>query len=175
VQNKTGTFTKLKPIKNGHSLDLNGISLKNINGFIHTHLNDFETGKIVNGLPQINEIYRIFSPADVIAFLTITKHSTNVSKTYATIITSSGDYTLKFTGTKDDIKGIKSANAYRADYIEYMDEYSNKEKGFLHFLTDHIKVKGIELYKLHKPLFGSIKIQRKILDSRGKVDKVECE
>ena len=50
------------------------------------------------------------------------------------------------------------------------------ERGFLHFLKDCIKVEGIELYKLHKPLFSSeIEIQNKTLDSKGKVEKTECK
>lgn len=174
VQNKTGTFTKLNPINGGHSLDLRGINYSDINGFIHTHLNNFETGKIVNGKPEINEIYKIFSPADVIAFLKIAKASTDISKVYATVITSSGDYTLKFTGDVNDIKGLKKPNYYRADYINMMKK--GKEKGFLHFLKNHIKIDGIELYKLHKPLFSNtIKVQKKSLTTNGKVDKTECQ
>lgn len=178
VENKDGTFTKLNPIKNGHSLDLTGISFRNINGFIHTHLDDFETGKFdeETGLPEVNEIFRMFSPADVIAFLSIAKISTDISQVYATVITSSGDYMLRFTGNQNDITGVKLANDYKEDYIKYMKRYTNKEQGFLHFLKNHIKVNGIELYKLHKPLFSSdIKIEHKTLDTKGKVDKTECE
>lgn len=174
VENKTGTFTKLNPINGGHSLDLSGISYSNINGFIHTHLNNFETGRIVDDKPEINEIYRIFSPADVIAFLTIAKRSTDISNVYATVIASSGDYTLKFTGNQSDIKNLKDAEDYRADYINMMKK--GKEKGFLHFLKNYIKIDGIELYKLHKPLFSStIKVQKKSLTPNGKVDKIECQ
>ncbi len=176
VENKIGTFTKLPSIKNGHSLSLAGINYKNIYGFTHTHLNNFLTGKIdkKTGLPIENIIYRMFSPADVIALLNIAKNSTDLSKVYATIITSTGNYTLKFTGSKLDIFGLKTAIAYKKDYLKSMKK--GKEKGFLQFLKNHIKVKGIELYKLHKPLLSStIKIQRKSLDSNGKVDKTECE
>jgi len=173
VENKTGTFTKLNPINGGHSLDLSGISYSNINGFIHTHLNNFETGEIdvKTGNPKINEIYRIFSPADVLAFLAIAKRSTDISNVYATVIASSGDYTLKFTGNQSDIKNLKDAEDYRADYINMMKK--GKEKGFLHFLKNYIKIDGIELYKLHKPLFSStIKVQKKSLTPNG---KVECQ
>lgn len=178
VQNKDGTFTKLKPIKNGHSLDMKGINPATIDGYIHTHLNNFPTGEIdpKTGQEKINQIYRIFSPADVIKFLQIVKASQNPKKAYAIVITSTGDYTLKFTGDKSDIKGLKTAKLYEEDYIDYLDRYTNKERGFLHFLKDYIKIEGIELYKLHKPLFSStIKIQRKKLNDKGKVDKVECE
>lgn len=109
------------PLANkGHSLSLGKIKYGDINGFIHTHLNDFPTGEIdtKTGKPKMNIIYRMFSPADVIAFLNIVKASSDVSKTYATVITSSGDYTLKFTGNVNDIKGIKEAKDYREDYIE---------------------------------------------------------
>lgn len=176
AQNKDGTFTKLNPINNGHSLDMKGISVATIDGYIHTHLNDFPTGEIdpKTGQEKINQIYRIFSPADIIKFLQIVKVSQNPEKAYATVITSTGDYTLKFTGNKNDIKGLKTAKLYKKDYIREMKK--GRERGFLHFLKNHIKIEGIELYKLHKPLFSStIKIQRKKLNDKGKVDKVECE
>lgn len=176
VENKTGTFTPLPVVNGGHSLDLNGISYSNINGFIHTHLNNFETGEIdvKTGNPKINEIYRIFSPADVLAFLAIAKRSTDISNVYATVIASSGDYTLKFTGKQSDIKNLRDAEDYRADYINMMKK--GKEKGFLYFLKKYIKIDGIELYKLHKPLFSStIKVQKKSLTPNGKVDKTECQ
>jgi len=99
--------------------------------------------------------------------LAIAKRSTDISNVYATVIASSGDYTLKFTGNQSDIKNLKDAEDYRADYINMMKK--GKEKGFLHFL----KIDGIELYKLHKPLFSStIKVQKKSLTPNG---KVECQ
>jgi hypothetical protein len=119
----------------------------------------------------------MFSPADVIAFLSIVKSSTisNISNVYAGVITSTGDYTLRFTGNQNDIVNIKTADDYKKDYIKYLNE-KGTEKGFLHFIKDHIKVAGIELYKLKKPLFSSnITIQSKKLNDKGKVETVDCE
>jgi hypothetical protein len=179
VQNKDGTFTSLNPVNGGHSLSLKGINYNGINGFIHTHLDDFPTGEMdpKSGQEKINEIYRMFSPADVIAFLSIVKSSTisNISNVYAGVITSTGDYTLRFTGNQNDIVNIKTADDYKKDYIKYLNE-KGTEKGFLHFIKDHIKVAGIELYKLKKPLFSSnITIQSKKLNDKGKVETVDCE
>lgn len=171
VQNKDSSFTKLNPIKDGHSLDLKGISFKDINGFIHTHLDDFPTGEIdkVTGMEKVNKIYRMFSPADVIAFLSIAKQSKDVSKVYGTMISSSGHYTMRFTGNQNDIVGIKSASEYRRDYIKAMRK--GLEKGFLQFLKDHIKVEGIELYNIR----NNGPIRSKTLDKNGKLSTEDCE
>ncbi len=177
VQNTDGTFTKLDPINGGHSLDLDGLSYANLNGFIHTHLDDFPTGKIDNitGLPEINEIYRIFSPADVIAFLNIAKNSNNLADVYATVLSSTGDYTICFTGNVNEIPVLKTAKEYRADYIAKLKRYGN-ERSFLKFLDEIMNVDGIELYKIKKPLFNSTyKIKSKSLDENGKIDSQDCE
>lgn len=56
-----------------------------------------------------------------------------------------------------------------------MKRYTNKEQGFLNFIKDHIKVNGIELFKLQKPLFNNdIKIQHKTLNTKSKVITEEC-
>ena len=178
LQYNAGNFSDALPVNSsGYSLDLTGTNYATIFGFIHTHLNNFPTGKIVDGQGEINEIYRIFSPADVITFFKIIKASDNISQTYATVISSFGDYTLRFTGKKSDIVNVTTASEYDLDYRKIMKEYSNnKERGFLHFLKNHMNINGLELYKLHKPLFSStIKIQRKTLKSNGKVDTNDCE
>ena len=165
---------RLNPINNGHSLSLGGLEYENLNGFIHTHLDNFATGKIVDGSPEINQIYRIFFPADVIAFLGIVKESTNAGNVYATVISSSGDYTLRFTGDTSDITGLKSADDYREDYKTQLNKYGD-ERGFLKFLKNQIKIDGIELYKITKPLFSSnYKVKAKTLDDKGKVNTQDC-
>jgi hypothetical protein len=118
----------------------------------------------------------MFSPADVIAFLDIARLSSNTDNVYATVITSTGRYTLRFTGNPSDIVGLNSANSYKADYIEYMDRYSNLERGFLNFLRDQINIDGIELYKITKPLLSAdYKIKSKNLDRNGRIQTEDCE
>tara|TARA_R110002012_G_scaffold57911_11_gene149542 strand:+ start:157 stop:1116 length:960 start_codon:yes stop_codon:yes gene_type:complete len=46
AENKDGSFTKHNPINNAHSLSLNGLDYKNLNGFIHTHLDDLKLAKL---------------------------------------------------------------------------------------------------------------------------------
>lgn len=183
VQNKDGTYTQLPVINGGHSLDLNGFSTRNTIGFVHTHLNNFPTGKYdsITGAPEINQIYRMFSPADVIKFLTMAKYTEfsgiALSDIYVTMVSSEGSYTLKFTGNTADIKGLKSKDDYEDIYIATMNKFrTNKELGFLLFLKNEIGIKGIELYKLHKPLFSStIEVQSKTLDINGKkVETADC-
>jgi hypothetical protein len=92
------------------------------------------------------------------------------TKLNATVITSTGNYTLRITGNKNDITGLKETKDYRDDYTEYLDDKGN-EKGFLHFLKDHIKVTGIELYKIKDN--GTIK--KKSLNINGRVESEPCE
>jgi hypothetical protein len=175
AQNKDGMWIKLEAINDGHSLSFGNLLYKNINGFIHTHINDFQTGRIVDGKTEINKIKRMFSPADVIAFLGIVSHSTDISKVFGAMNSSTGDYVLKFTGNKNPILGLKAAEDYENEYIKYLDKYGT-EKGFLKFLKSELKIDGIELYKLHNPIFSDTrKIQLKTLDSKGNVEEVECE
>lgn len=174
AQTTSGVFTPLPVMNNGHSLDLSKINPSTLFGFIHTHLDDFETGKIVDSNPEISQNIRIFSPADVIKFLQIAKMAKDPSQVYATVITGSGNYTLKFTGNKDDIVNVKNEREYNEAYIDLIQK-RGKEKGFLQFLKDQVKVPGVELYKLHKPLFGStFTVQRKLLDANGKLISKDC-
>ncbi|RPD97532.1 hypothetical protein EGM88_08565 [Aureibaculum marinum] len=173
VQDKNGVFTQLNDTNGGHSLDIK-IDRDNTTGYIYTHLNDFPTGKTdpKTGRPFINKIKRMFSPADVIKFLQIAKYTeyNNIplSSVYGTMVSSSGTYTLKFTGNTADIKDLKTAEEYESDYIKLMKK--GNEKGFLRFLRDHIKVEGIELYKIK----NSGRIRPKTLDESGKVETGDC-
>ncbi len=90
----------------------------------------------------------------MIAFLNIVRQSANANDVYASVITSSGDYTLRFTGDTSGITGLKSADDYREDYKTQLNKYGD-ERGFLKFLKKQIKIDGIELYKITKPLFSS--------------------
>ena len=170
-ENKEGNFLPLPLREGGHSLDLKVGS--NTKGYIHSHQNDYETGKIVNGLIEINQPIRMFSPADVIQLLVIAKKTliSNIplDEVYGTIISSSGNYTLKFTGNIDDIVGIKSADDYLDIYIDYINEFG-LEEGFLKFIKNEIKIDGISLYKIE----DDGQIIQKTMNNDGIIIPVNC-
>ncbi|MCT4697566.1 hypothetical protein [Tenacibaculum haliotis] len=176
-QNKDGSQVPLNETNNGHSLEI-PID-RNTVGYMHTHLNDFLNGKIdkITGNPIIEKPIKIFSPADLLKFLQIVKNSkyngVPTHLVYGTVIASTGNYTLRFTGNIDDIVGLSSANSYLADYELYFKEKfkGNKEKAFLHFLKDKIGINGINLYRIR----DNGDIEKKTLKDNGNVDTNDCE
>tara|TARA_R110002074_G_scaffold188556_1_gene354339 strand:- start:197 stop:1594 length:1398 start_codon:yes stop_codon:yes gene_type:complete len=175
-QNKDGSFTSLSDTNNGHSLTIKVD--KNTMGYMHTHLNNYLTGEIdkKTGKSLIAKPIRLFSPADIIKFLQMVKNSkyngVPMHLVYATLISSTGNYTLRFTGNIDDIINIKSVNDYNADYKRYFKKKhkNNVEKAFLHFIKDFIKVDGINLHRLR----DNGDIEKKTLNNNGKVDTNDC-
>ncbi|WP_425656653.1 hypothetical protein [Tenacibaculum ascidiaceicola] len=176
-QNKDGTQVALTDTNNGHSLNIPVD--RNTVGYMHTHINDYNTGRVdtKTGADIIDKPIKMFSPADIIAFLKIVKFSkyngVPTHLVYGTMISSTGSYTLRFTGNIDAITGLKSANAYEADYKKYFKKQfkNNPEKAFLHFLKDFIKINGINLYRIR----GNGDIEQKTLNTNGKVDTNDCE
>ena len=172
-ENKEGNFLPLPLKEGGHSLDIKvGSTTK---GFIHSHQNDYETGKIVNGLLEIAKPIRMFSPADVIILLTIAKRtpSSNIplDEVYGTMISSTGNYTLKFNGNIDNIVGIKSAEDYLEIYKSYFELYSdNSEIAFLLFIKNEINIDGISLYKIE----DDGKITEKTINESGIIVPKDC-
>jgi len=176
-QNKDGSQVPLNDTNNGHSLDI-PVNTNTV-GYMHTHLNDFLTGKIdpKTGDEELKKPIKIFSPADILKFLQIVKNSkyngVPTHLVYGTVIASTGNYTLRFTGNPDDIIGLGSANSYRADYKKYFEEdyKNNKEKAFLHFLKDKIGINGINLYRIR----DNGDIEKKIIKENGRVKTSNCE
>ncbi|QMU65979.1 MAG: hypothetical protein GKR88_17980 [Flavobacteriaceae bacterium] len=176
-QNKDGTQVALVDTNNGHSLKIpiDG----NTTGYMHTHLDDFLTGKIdpKTGEEELLKPIKIFSPADLLKFLQMVKNTKHngvpMHLVYATMISSSRTYTLRFTGNVDDIVGLGSANSYRADYKEYFTKKfkSNKEKAFLHFIKDKIGINGINLYRIR----DNGDVEKKTLKDNGNIDTNDCE
>lgn len=173
-QNKDGSQVPLTAINNGHSLNIPVDA--NTVGYMHTHLNDYNTGKTdpKTGWEIIEQPIRMFSPADVIKFLQIVKNTkyngVPTQFTYGTMISSSGNYTLRFTGDVDfDFSHLKPAKDYEADYEKIIKE-KGYERGFLNFLKDFIKVDGIELYRIK----NNNEVEKKTLNSQGKIVTSKC-
>ncbi|MDO9261446.1 MAG: hypothetical protein Q7U08_05855 [Flavobacteriaceae bacterium] len=171
AEDKEGNITPLPLLDGGHSLDLKvGTNTK---GYIHSHQNDFLTGKIVDGKNEIAQPIRIFSPADIIKLLSIAKNTLRsnipLDEVYGTMISSTGNYTLKFTGNIDHIHGFLNADDLRDVYIEYIKEFG-LEEGFLKFIKNEIKIDGISLYKIE----DNGQIIQKTIENNGIIVLVNC-
>ena len=176
-QNKDGNQVSLTQTNGGHSLTIPIDN--NTVGYMHTHLNDFNVGDTDgDGIDDTIEPIRMFSPADIIKFLQMVKNSkfngVPTHLVYATMISSIGNYTLRFNGNIDfSITHLKSANDYRAEYKKYFEEdyKNNNERAFLNFLKDIIKVEGVNLYRIR----NNGDIEKKTLNDNKKVDTNDCE
>lgn len=172
AEDKEGVITQLPLLAGGHSLDLKVGS--NTKGYIHSHQNDYLTGRIVDGREEIKKPILMFSPADVIQLLAIAKRtpSNNIplDEVYGTMIASTGNYTLKFNGNINDIVGIKSADDYLEIYKNYFEKYKDKEIAFLNFIKDEIKIDGISLYKIE----DDGQIIQKTMNNYGVIIPVNC-
>lgn len=140
---------------------------------MHTHIDEFENGKFDNdGNPYLNKAIKMFSPADVGAFLTLVKNAkTNnipISTVYGAMVSSSGTYELRFTGNPDNILPIKWTDLNNV-YKTYF-KNDSAEVGFLKFLQDKANISGIELYKINKN--GTT--TKKTLDAKNKIVDINC-
>jgi hypothetical protein len=176
-QNKDGSQVSLTETNGGHSL---AIPIDNNTvGYMHTHLNDFNVGDTNgDGIDDKIEPIRMFSPADIIKFLQMIKNSkyngVPTHLVYATMISSSSNYTLRFTGDIDfSITHLKTANDYKTEYKKYFEEdyKNNNERALLNFLKDIIKVDGVNLYRIR----DNGDIEKKALNDNKKVDTNDCE
>ncbi len=174
-QNKDGRQIPLTETNNGHSLKI-PIDNNTI-GYMHTHLDDFLTGETdpKTGNPIIAKPIRMFSPADLIKFLQIVKktkyNGVPTHLVYATIITSTGNYTLRFKGNTDNLVGITTADDYTKIYKKLFKKYKNNvEKAFLHFIKEVINIDGINLYRIR----DNGDIEKKTLKDNGQVDTNDC-
>ncbi|OSY87009.1 hypothetical protein WH52_13160 [Tenacibaculum holothuriorum] len=177
-QNKDGSQTTLTETNGGHSLKI-PIDRSTV-GYMHTHIDDFLNGDIdkKTGEPLMDKPIRMFSPQDILKFLHIIKNtkynSVPIHLVYATMISSKGNYTLRFTGDVNfSTSHIKTAEEYKEDFTKYFTKKykNNTEKAFLHFLKDFIKVDGVNLYRLR----DNGDIEKKTLKANGKVATNDCE
>jgi hypothetical protein len=175
-ESKSGTFTQLQPSASTNNSDGMIVPVSSdTKGYMHTHVNDYETGKYTNNNePLINQPIRMFSPADVNTLMTMAGYSTdgNYGDLYGTMVSSYGNYTIKFTGTASDIKTGFDTEEWRKSYLKYKEEHDlwSLEKLFLNFLKDKMNVKGVELYKIK----SNGTVQKKTLNSTNNVQSNDC-
>ncbi|HIC8755267.1 TPA: hypothetical protein ACW72O_001031, partial [Elizabethkingia anophelis] len=169
-ENKGGKFTPLVP-GSDEGRDFLTIPIdSNTKGFTHTHLNDKESDKANEDyLIEIKKPIRMFSPADVNTLMSIidkNKTDTDFSQYYGSMISSSGNYIIKFTGTASDIKTGFDTDEWRKKYAKYMETNKGSlERKFLNFLRDEMQVSGISLYEVRR---NGKKIEEKVLSADGK-------
>ncbi|PQA89814.1 hypothetical protein B0A69_22035 [Chryseobacterium shigense] len=128
-------------------------------GYIHTHLDSKEG------------VVKIFSPADVSTFLTTCVRNAQVKGTmtdaYGMVITSQGNYILKYSGDGNYGIGpgtLKSWDSwYNKEYTKLLDKdglsQANVEKLFAQFLEEKVKLDGLEVYKSDKTTGNTSKLK----------------
>ena len=175
-EDKNGNFTDLEPYTSTSTSDGLEVPItSSTKGYVHSHQNDYETGNIdANGNIEIKKPIRMFSPGDVSFLMDMAQLQTdgNYEDLYGTMVSSYGNYTIKFTGTSADIKTGFDTEKWKDKYREYRD--SNKEmsfeKLFLTFLRDQMQVEGVSLYKIK----DNGTVQQKTLNANNTVNTVEC-
>lgn len=123
---------------------------KNIIGYMHTHLNDYEYyDETIDDEVYVKTI-KMFSPADVAYFMEMVAHNPS-NKTYAMMIASNGVYQLRFSGSESDIRVFNKSQIRNFDdiYKNYMKNGGNIEENFLKFVNEKMGIKGIKLYKIN--------------------------
>ena len=170
-QNKDGSYTQLTDTNGGHSLNL-PINRNTTAGFMHTHLDNFLTGKIIDGIPEISKPIKMLSPKDIFSYLKIIKNTKfngiPLSSTYGTMVSSSGTYTLRFTGNPNDVPNSFNFNA--EEYKSYIED-NGEEVGFLKYLKDKVNLNGLRLFKIEN---NSVK-EKTLSSDESSTNSIECD
>lgn len=174
VEDRNGKFTELKPGKSTANSDSMTMPMEGIRGYVHTHQDEYETGKVNDeGEPEIRKSIKMFSPRDVGAVMDIAslRADGDYADIYGTMIASNGVYTIRFTGTKNDIKTGFSGKEWNDRYIDFMNiQGGSIETKFLRFMKEKMGVSGISLFKTEKN--GTIKKYE--LNNKNKAEKSDC-
>lgn len=129
-------------------------------GYIHTHLDSKEG------------VVKIFSPADVVTFLTSCVRNAHEKGTmtdaYGMVITSQGNYILKYSGDGNFGIGPVQETAWQTWYNDNYTQLNEDgglnnsvsvEKLFTQFLKEAVKVAGLEVYKSDKTTGNTTKLE----------------
>lgn len=127
-------------------------------GYMHTHLN-------------MEGVVKIFSPYDVVTFLTScvrnAQQSGNIADAYAIVITSQGNYTLKYSGDGSFNIGPNQIANWTNWYNQTYERLTSNqladpavlEKIFTQFLEEKVNISGIELYRTDKSTGNATKLK----------------
>ncbi|MFP3834761.1 hypothetical protein [Chryseobacterium sp. SIMBA_028] len=128
-------------------------------GFMHAHL-DSKDG-----------IVKIFSPADIFTFLTTCVRNAeskgSMSDAYAMVITSQGNYILKYSGDGSFGVGPGTRASWQSSYEKIFSGLTESqlldpniiEKEFTKFMDEKVKIDGLEVYKSDKTTGNTTKLK----------------
>ena len=174
VQKADGTF--LDYVSSSNPNYMTPPAGTNFKGGIHVHTNPYPSGKFrPDGSPIMSKPIPMFSPQDIKQFLeTLLNTKTNtipIADVYSTMVSSSGTYTLKFTGNIADINTNFNWGTDLNDKFKLAIKKDGNELGFLLFLKDNIGIKGIILYKVNDD--GTS--EKKSLDAINLLQTTPCQ
>lgn len=122
-------------------------------GYIHSHNNESNGGQPI----------KIFSPYDVITFLTSCVRNADehgsITDAYCMVITSQGNYILQYSGTGDYNIGPNQIGNWKIWYLAEVQKLQKEdgtfdqadiEKFFAKFLSESVKINGLEAYHIEK-------------------------
>lgn len=122
-----------------------------IKGYMHTHIDDAPNGE-TKGI-------KMFSPADASYLMDLVKNAQNqghpLSDVYGTMVTSTGNYQIRFTGNQYQIKTFTEADlnyhteAYSKAMKEFIGNKKSLEMGFLQYIQKEMLLYGITLYRMN--------------------------
>ncbi|MDN3674181.1 hypothetical protein QWY99_14050 [Flavobacterium branchiarum] len=171
LENKDRSFTALT--------NLSSDSMKlphdaNTIGYMHTHLDDYDTGTAdLNDNPIINRPIKMFSPADVQSFMVLlvkaNKNGIPLSDIYGTMISSKGNYTLRLEDSYSNLNLGLNFKELNEKYETTMRKSNSKERGFLKFMKEN-NITGISLFKINND--GTT--DKKTLDAKDKLTTTPC-
>ncbi|MCL1665445.1 hypothetical protein M2T78_14345 [Elizabethkingia ursingii] len=139
-----------------NSLRLPDAKQNNIKSYSHTHVDDYKYTDS-DGNEIIRTGIKMFSPADVSYLMDMLQNAKdrgiNFSDVSGTMVTSSGTYTLRFTGNEYQLKSFTETqvSGFTEPYKTFMTDNSNLslEQKFLQFIDSKMNVKGMQLFKLN--------------------------
>ncbi|MEC3877054.1 hypothetical protein [Chryseobacterium salviniae] len=125
-----------------------------IKGFMHTHVNDYTTtsGDERKGI-------KMFSPADAAYFMDLVKNAQtkgqSLSDVYGVMVSSLGNYQIRFTGNQYQIKTFTDTEAaiHRDPFAKAMEDHIKSpdklELAFLKYIQEKMLLYGITLYRMN--------------------------
>ncbi|WP_288448343.1 hypothetical protein [uncultured Chryseobacterium sp.] len=159
IQRTNGSYTykdAATQTTDANSLSLPKASLqvnKDIMGFLHTHIDDY-TFMNADGIEETRKGIKMFSPADVAYFMDMLKNAQDggrpLSDVYAVMVTSTGNYEIRFTGNQYQLKTFTEAqiDGLRELYTSEMLKSTDLELNFLRFINDKMNLRAINLYRM---------------------------
>lgn len=117
-------------------------------------------------------VVKIFSPGDIVTFLTACVRNAQdkgkILDAYAMVITSQGNYMLKYSGDGSYSIGPNQINSwktwYNTEFTKIMKEdgtilQSDVEKLFTQFVKEKVNINGLEVYSIDKTTGSAAKLE----------------